>query len=369
MDVANILHMNTGDGESSYASNSLLQETVIRKAVPILHDAIQGITNHNLFSGQYFNIADLGCSSGKNTLLVASNIVDIVVKVCKENNYKTPQFQVCLNDLFGNDFNVLFKLLPDFSTTLKKEKGENFGHCFISAVPGSFYCRLFPNQSLHFVHSSYSVHWLSQVPENLENNRLNIYMAKSSCPNVFQAYGKQFKSDFTKFLQMRSEEIVCGGRLVLTIVGRSVVDPTSDDGCRLWELLAQSLLDMVKEGMVQESDVNSFNVPIYYPCDDEVTNVIQSEGSFSLESLTSFEGNWDPQDMDYKNLTDSCELSQTHGANTAKVVRAFTEPLLTSHFGKSIIDEVFEKYGKHVAQHLATNKTRFCNFVISLAKK
>lgn len=25
MDVANILHMNTGDGESSYATNSLLQ--------------------------------------------------------------------------------------------------------------------------------------------------------------------------------------------------------------------------------------------------------------------------------------------------------------------------------------------------------
>ncbi|XP_076948725.1 putative jasmonic acid carboxyl methyltransferase 1 [Bidens hawaiensis] len=370
MEVVNILHMNTGDGESSYASNSLLQETVIQKALPVLMHTIKGITNHDLFfSGdQCFKIADLGCSSSKNTLMVASSIMDIVIDMCKENNRKPPKFQVCLNDLFGNDFNTLFKMLPDFYAKRKKEKGENFGPCFVSAVPGSFYCRLFPEQSLHLVHSSYSVHWLSQVPKGLESNALNIYMAKTSPPNVFHAYGKQFKTDFTYFLQIRSEELVCEGRMVLTLVGRSVADPTSDDGCRLWELLAQSLLDMVKEGHVQESDIKSFNVPIYYPCEDGIRNVIQNEGSFFLESLTTFHVNWDPPDTDYINLNDSHEDS-THGENTAKMVRAFTEPLLTSHFGESIINELFEKYKKHVAKHLINNKTRFFNFVISLTKK
>ncbi|KAI7742084.1 hypothetical protein M8C21_030090, partial [Ambrosia artemisiifolia] len=343
-------------------------ETVIRKALPVLKHTINGITNHDLFSCQCFKIADLGCSSSKNTLLVASNIMDMVIDVCKENNRKPPQFQVCLNDLFGNDFNTLFKLLPNFYAKLKK-KGGNFNPCFVSAVPGSFYCRLFPDHSLHIVHSSYSVHWLSQAPDGLESNALNIYMAKTSPPNVFQAYEKQFKTDFTKFLQMRSEEIVCGGRMVLTLVGRSVVDPTSDDSCRLWELLAQSLYDMLKEGLVRESDIKSFNVPIYYPCEDEVRNVIQNEGSFSLESLSTFHVNWDPQDMDYNNLNDSYEASQTHGENTAKMVRAFAEPLLTSYFGETIIDELFKKYKKHVAKHLTNNKTRFFNLVISLAKK
>lgn len=72
-------------------------------------------------------------------------------------------------------------------------------------------------------------------------------MAKTSHPDVFQVYEKQFHTDFTKFLQMRSQEIVCGGCMVLTFPGRSIVDPTSDDCCILWDLLAQSLLDMVKE--------------------------------------------------------------------------------------------------------------------------
>ncbi|KAK1420524.1 hypothetical protein QVD17_22194 [Tagetes erecta] len=360
--------MNPGDGESSYAMNSLLQETGIRKALPILKQAIRGINNHDLFFGQCCKMADMGCSSGKNTLLVASYIIDTIIELCNEKNLKPPQFQVCLNDLIGNDFNVLFKLLPDFYATFKKEKGENFSPCFVSAVPGSFYCRLFPDRSLHLVHSSYSVHWLSQVPEDLENNKLNIYMAKTSHPNVFQAYGNQFKTDFTKFLQMRSKEIIRGGRMVLTFVGRSVADPTSEDGCRVWNLLAQSLIDMVKEGLVRESDLNSFNVPVYFPCENEVTNVVQNEGSFSLVSLNTFHAGWDPQVNDHKNLNDYDEANQKHAENIAKAVRAITEPLLTSHFGISIIDGVFTKYRKHVAR-LANNEARFFSFAISLEKK
>ena len=140
-----------------------LQETGIRKTLHILEHTIRGIAYHDVVSGQCFKIADLGCSSSKNTLLVASSVIDIVVEICKENNSKPLQFQVCLNDLFENDFNNLLKMLPEFYATLEKEKVENMGHCFVSAVPGSFYGRLFPDQSMHFVHSSYSLHWLSQV--------------------------------------------------------------------------------------------------------------------------------------------------------------------------------------------------------------
>ncbi|GJV80954.1 benzoate carboxyl methyltransferase [Tanacetum coccineum] len=305
-------------------------ETGILKTLPVLKHSIKAIANDDVVFNQCFKIADLGCSSGRNTLLVASNIIDIVIDACRENKRTPSQIQVCLNDLFGNDFNNLFKMLPDFYEKVKK-KGENVGSCFVSAVPGSFYDRLFPDQSLHLVYSSYSVHWLSQVPEGLENNTLNVYMAKTSPPNVIQAYGKQFITDFTEFLQLRSEELVRGGRMVLTLVGRSEVDPTSDDGCGHLELLAQSLHDLVKEGRVQESGIYAFNIPIYYPCEEEVRNVIESQGSFSLDSLNVFEVNWDPNDTDYTNMNDLNEPSRAHGKNAAKVVRAYTEPLLTSH--------------------------------------
>ncbi|KAI3496210.1 hypothetical protein L1887_38565 [Cichorium endivia] len=369
MEVQSILHMNIGDGESSYACNSFLQETAMWKALPVLKHTINCMANNGIIFSQCFKTADLGCSSSMNSLLVASIIIDMVHDLCEEMNKKAPQFEVCLNDLFGNDFNTIFKMLPKFYSNLKKKKREHVGPCFVSATPGSFYSRLFPNQSLHLVHSLYAVHWLSQVPEGVKNNTSNIYMSKSSPSNVLEAYQKQFHTDFRNFLRLRSEELVPGGCMVLTFVGRRIADPTSDDCCIIWELLVQSLHDMLKEGLIQEQDFNSFNMPYYNPCEEEVRNVIQDEGSFFLDMLNVFQVNWDPHDTDYTSTKDFDVHNRIHSINTAKALRAVMEPLLTSHFGNSIIDILFDNFKKHVALHLAKKKTRYYNIAISLSRK
>ncbi|GJS02780.1 benzoate carboxyl methyltransferase, partial [Tanacetum coccineum] len=239
----NILHMNGEDEEFSYANNSFLQEIAIRKMHPIIKETIRGIDGFP----QCFSIADLGCSSGPNTLLVVSNIINEVHDVCKEKNLQSPQFQVSLNDLYGNDFNSIFKSLPMFHDKYSKEKGNNFGQCFISGVPGSFYGRLFPDKSIHLFHSSGCLHWLSQVPEGLEINGLNVYMAKTSPPIVFEMYRMRFQKDFSMFLESRSKEMIHGGHMVLSLAGRSDVDPSCNDSSCFWELFAKSLVDMAKE--------------------------------------------------------------------------------------------------------------------------
>ncbi|GJZ24160.1 jasmonate O-methyltransferase-like protein [Tanacetum coccineum] len=50
---------------------------------------------------------------------------------------------------------------------------------------------------------------------------------------------------------MRSKEIVHGGRMVLTLLCRSMADSSSHDSGYKWKLLAQTLLDMVEE-VIQE---------------------------------------------------------------------------------------------------------------------
>ncbi|KAK8661897.1 hypothetical protein V6N13_091485 [Hibiscus sabdariffa] len=41
--------------------------------------------------------------------------------------------------------------------------------CYVGGVGGSYYDRLFPSRSLHFVYSSYALHWLTKVEwERLE---------------------------------------------------------------------------------------------------------------------------------------------------------------------------------------------------------
>ena len=49
------------------------------------------------------------------------------------------------------------------------------------------------------------------------------------------------------FLGLRSEEIKPGGRMVITTISRSTEDPSGGECCDLWELLAESLTDMLAE--------------------------------------------------------------------------------------------------------------------------
>ena len=127
----------------------------------ITEEAIMNYYSKSL--SQTLVIADMGCSSGPNTLLVASYLVEAVHNLCRRLRRHSPEFQIHLNDLPGNDFNSIFVSLPSFQEKLKAQIGPGLGRCFFTGVPGSFYGRLFPAESLHFVHSSYSVQWLSQV--------------------------------------------------------------------------------------------------------------------------------------------------------------------------------------------------------------
>lgn len=139
----------------------LFQKTAILKARDVLEDTIEDLCGGAI--PRCFKVADLGCSSGPNTLVVISEIIDTVLRSCRKMKHKSPEFQVFLNDLPGNDFNHIFVMLPSFYKEIKREKGDEMGPCSIAGLPGSFYERLFPSNSLDVVHSSYSVHWLSQV--------------------------------------------------------------------------------------------------------------------------------------------------------------------------------------------------------------
>ncbi|MBA0688318.1 hypothetical protein Goari_006118 [Gossypium aridum] len=245
MEVVQVLHMNGGVGETSYANNSFVQQKVITMTKPITEDAIT-----KLYCSTYpeeIAIADLGCSSGPNTFFVVSELIKVVDSARRKISQKSPEYQVFLNDLPGNDFNTIFRSLSIFRNKLREQLGPGIGPCFFTGVPGSFYGRLFRKNSLHFVHSSYSLQWLSQVPQGLESNKGNIYMASTSPPNVLKAYYEQFQQDFSLFLKCRSEELVDGGRMVLTFLGRRTDDPSSKECCYIWELLAMALNDMVLE--------------------------------------------------------------------------------------------------------------------------
>nr|GME13882.1 salicylate carboxymethyltransferase-like [Ipomoea batatas] len=312
-------------------------------------------------------IADLGCSSGPNTLLAISNLVKAVDSQRKKlRRVHSPEFQIYLNDLPTNDFNTIFQSLPKHEEDFRREIGEGCRLCFFNGVPGSFHGRLFPTDSLHFVHSSYSLHWLSQVHTSIytfdigiEENKGNICMATTSPPTVIKAYYDQFEQDFSTFLKCRSKELVKGGRMVLTMLGRQSKHPT----CHIWELLALALNEIVAEGFVEEEKLNSFNVPLYTPSLAETKLLVEKEGSFTIDCLEASQIHW-------TGYNGTVHHEDNGGYNVARCMRAVAEPMLVSHFGKGIIDEVIHRYTKMIAHSISTRPetTQFINVIVSVIK-
>ncbi|KAL3339593.1 hypothetical protein AABB24_028275, partial [Solanum stoloniferum] len=134
MEVTKVLHMNGGIGDASYAKNSLLQQKVILTTKSITDEAISSLYN-NLSPRETICIADLGCSSGPNTFLPVSQLIQTIDKERKNKGHESLEFHVFLNDLPNNDFNTIFRLLPTFHESLRK---QNMGEDGLFDPPNCF---------------------------------------------------------------------------------------------------------------------------------------------------------------------------------------------------------------------------------------
>jgi hypothetical protein len=149
---------------------------------------------------------------GPNTIIVVENILESMKLKYQSfcHNQGALEFQVFFNDIPSNDFNVLFKSLPSDR------------QYYAAGVPGLFQGRLFPKASLHFVHCSYALHWLSKIPKELTDktspawNKCRIYQANAS-DDVGEAYSAQFAKDMESFSNAWAQELVCGWLKALII--------------------------------------------------------------------------------------------------------------------------------------------------------
>ncbi|WZY70328.1 hypothetical protein YC2023_002568 [Brassica napus] len=162
---------------------------------------------------------------------------------------------------------------------------------------------------------------------------------------------------------------VKGRCFVSGVPGRNASDPLYRESCHYWSLLADSLLDLVSEGIVKESDVDSFNLPFYDAGEEEVREILQKEGSFEINIIETHEHLVPYKDSE-EDDDETCRLK--FGEMMASRKRFITVTMLVAHFGDAIIDRLFEKYAHNAAKYYiaarSCNKTTV-NFVVSLSRK
>ena len=111
--------------------------------------------------------------------------------------------------------------------------------------------------------------------------------------------------------------------------------------------------------------MDSFNIPQYTPSPSELRLEVLKEGSFSISRLEVSEVNWSAYNSEFSSADGFCD----GGYNVAQSMRAVAEPLLVSHFGDAIIEEVFRRYREILSDRISKENAQFINVTISMAKK
>ncbi|GLJ40532.1 hypothetical protein SUGI_0836090 [Cryptomeria japonica] len=330
-----VISMNAGDGDSSYAQNSILQKNILLRARLWLEESIRSWKT--IFDCETLCIADLGCSSGPNTLFITQIITSEIRNKYAHKGIRVPEFQIFYNDLPSSDFNTLFKLL------LAAPPAER--SYSVAGVPGSFHTRLFPSRSLHFVHSSNCLNWLSQVPPEIEDknskwwNKGRIHISEQGPEGVGDAYFAQYQKDFNGFLRARAKEVVEGGRMFLVLPSRLSADRRQPSHLAfLWETLGFAIKDLVFQGIIEEERLDSFNLPLYSVSEDELRCEIYREGSFTIVGLEVMIGGLGSS----TNKLDDNEKGKFMCAQA----RAVLESLISYHFGERVVEAIFNRYAE-----------------------
>ncbi|KAI3950367.1 hypothetical protein MKW98_003850 [Papaver atlanticum] len=320
--------MNGGNGPNSYANNSFLQRFFVDRSKSMIDEAIANYLDIQICpSSNTFRIADLGCSAGPNTFIAMQIIVEAIDRKYRESeglSGSTPEFHVYFNDHASNDFNTLFVTLPPEKPSLA------------AGVLGSFHTRLFPEGTLHVVHSLLSIQWLSQVPKEVLDidspayNKGRIHYANAR-HEVFAAYSAQYAKDIEAFLHARAEEVVCGGLVVLIVPAIPDESPPSQLHTQsMFDILGSCLMDMAKTGIMEEAEVDSFNLPAYSTRSRELKNLVERNGCFNIERIVDIL----PQE---NKMRPSVQTLSDH-------FRAALEGVIKSHFGfeEHVLDHLFQ---------------------------
>ncbi|KAK0574348.1 hypothetical protein LWI29_018668 [Acer saccharum] len=321
-----------GDGTYSYYNNSFYTRSAINVSKKEVDDAItRKLDVKALLSSTFSNtirIADCGCAVGPNTFYAMQDLIETINHIYQSQCLSTSQtlleFQVFFADQPSNDYNTLFTSLPQDR------------QYFAAGVPGSFHQQMFPESFLHVVHSSYALHWLSKVPDELVDKNSPAYnkgriLYPFGPVEVVNAYANQFAKDLDRFLSARAKEMVKGGLLIVT-------KPSIPDGmpysqtanAYVYDCMATILYDMAKEGLISEAQVDAFNFPLYFCPPGEFSAVVEKNGNFSIEVI----GLTNPSPW-VKDRIDIVEY--------IKHIRAAKEGMLNKHFPSEITDAMFKE--------------------------
>ncbi|KAL6924130.1 hypothetical protein FSST1_001404 [Fusarium sambucinum] len=234
-------------GQGAYSSHAALQHQAMLKALPLFQKAAKAVADHG---GPHTVVIEYGSAHGNNSLEPMQAILEA-----------TPprQVELLFSDRPENDFSTLSTTITSWADALDKNE---FPHpLFLSMIPRNFYQKVVPPQSAHLGFSLAALHHLDHVPSPTG--------VQSEDDQLLQ---KQAHLDLSAFLELRAQEIISRGSLVLSFVGQASAGYENYSGpvdaCR------NAMIEMVQQGIIPVPVAGSFRVPTYNRTLEDVRKVL-----------------------------------------------------------------------------------------------
>jgi hypothetical protein len=217
-------------------------------------------------------------------------------------------------------------------------------------VAGSFYGRLFPTSSVHFITCCNALLWMDHLPnvpvrDFVSYRRPQPGRGPSVPPEVEAAFTQQAHGDLVRFLEARACELVPGGKLL-------IANPADDEqrrtGDGLYDVLNDACVDLVAAGRLERSRYERLTIPIYFRTIAETLAPLEEAGSpvrgaFTVEHAETLEV-----------PTPFIQAFRAGGGVTAYAdgftgfLRAFSEPVVRAALvgedgDPAVVDEVFDR--------------------------
>jgi hypothetical protein len=270
------------------------------------------------------NIADLGCSTGCNSL----DTLETCINAIRDINPEMP-INIFLEDTPANDFNITTRLVQE---GLSK---KNIKDIYIYCVSKSFYERLFPENSMDIIFSMTAVLWIREAPCT-HDNLIFCYDSKTENDECTKKWRSSAERDWNTFLNHRKIELRSNG--ILCAFFPAMTEEMSESGriiIDMQRIFVESLTEVLRNHNIEDKALD-FVLPVIYRRKNDVVNYFEENPNSELKLKMYEEKSFDWV-LKVKDIFDQQEINevvQRFGNMWKSVGGEYVKSNLKKHFPK-----------------------------------
>ncbi|KAM9968935.1 hypothetical protein ACTFIW_000338 [Dictyostelium discoideum] len=314
------------------------------------------VNNQSTQDNNYFKILDIGCSHGKNSIIVLEPLIEQIRNKWKPNEKVIEIFH---SDLPVNDFSKLFNEVYNLNSY-----SNITNNIFTYGIGNGYENQLVPNNSIDFIFSFSALHW---VPILSEYKSFEGSLYKIAFSDRLPGFENYFKERLLNVLNNRYNELKVGGIFSFNILieedqGRENGE-NFNTGYDCMKNIKEILREMSYESIISREEVENMIIPnIIYNRNEYQYAIDKSTNNTGLKLIY--------ENRIISNWADSYQDDESYIGSIIAIIGNFIKNAIND---KKKVDSIFNDFEKRLHLKYKSNPSDFqfhvCNLYLSFLKE